>query len=167
MVVLTRSNKVGYIFHQTRSSQDKVCIITYDKWKALPILSKVLIVPNDVKKKCASILVQSPSTPRWSFKKNDTALPTDTTVSLPLLLKRDMYVQICCQECYKVSRKLWALLQDDCGEWWSITTLSNKVSSKYVFLYLRHKQKYPPPHHHLAYPAQFSPFHQINRKAFY
>ncbi len=125
MVVLTRSNKACYIFHQTRSSWAKACPITYDKWKALPIPSKVLIVPNAVKKKHASILAQSPSTPQQSPKKNDTAPPTDTTVPLPLPLKREMYTQICCQECYKVSRKLRAILWDDCGEWWSITTPSN------------------------------------------
>jgi hypothetical protein len=91
MVVLTRSNKVGYIFHRTRSSQAKACTITYDKWKALPIPSKVLIFPNAVKKKCTSISAQSHSTPQQSPKKNDTMLPTDTTVPLPLPLKREMY----------------------------------------------------------------------------
>ncbi len=126
MVVLTRSNRAGYIFHRTRSSWAKACTIIYYKWKALPIQSKVLIVPNAVKKKCASILVQSLSTPWQSSKKNDTAPPTDTTVPLPSTLKREMYAQICRQECYNVSRKLWALLSDDRGEWWSITALSNR-----------------------------------------
>jgi hypothetical protein len=106
MLVLTRSNKKGYIFNQRRSSHAKVCAITYDKWRARPIPSKVLIFPNAVKKKCASLSAQSPSTPQLSPKKNNTARPTDTTVPLPLPLKREMFAQICFRECYKVSRKL-------------------------------------------------------------
>jgi hypothetical protein len=99
MVVLTRSNKAGYIFHQKKTSWAKACAITYDKWKELSILFKVIIVPNAVKKKCAYILVQSPSTPQQSPKKNDTAPPTDILLPLPSLLKRDMYAQICRKEC--------------------------------------------------------------------
>jgi hypothetical protein len=103
MVVLTGSNKAGYIIHQTRSSWAKTCAITYDKWKALPIPSKVLIFPNAVEKRRTSILAQSPSTSQQSPKKNDTLPPTNPMVPLPFPLKREMFAQICCQECYTVS----------------------------------------------------------------
>jgi hypothetical protein len=104
MIVLTRSNKAIYIFQRTRSSQAKASTITYDKWKALPIPSDVLIVPNVVKKELASISAQSPSTLQQSSKKNDTTQPTDTTVPLPLPLKREMYTRIWRQERYNISR---------------------------------------------------------------
>ncbi len=91
MVVLTRSNKAGHIFHRTRSSQANACTIPYDKWNALTIPSEVFVVPHAVKKIHTFILAQSPSTAHQSPKKNDTAPPTDTTVPLPLLLKREMY----------------------------------------------------------------------------
>jgi hypothetical protein len=74
--------------------------------ESTPILSEVLIVPNNVKKKSASILAQSPSTPQGSPKKNDTAPPTDTTVPLPLPLKKGDDAQICHQERFNAPRKL-------------------------------------------------------------